>query len=120
MSKIKDKYTDYYKSSNGNMYPTEWLIRTFRGKYPNLRFDPSTMKSKILLELGFGDGRNMPLFQELGFKLNGIEVSQDICSTANKKLLGLNINANLQEGANHLTHAIHFIMCLKAQVLMII
>ena len=103
MSKIIKGYTDYYTRSSGGIYPTEWLIRTFKGSYPELSFNPKELKGKPFLEMGFGEGRNMPLFHELGFDIHGIEISNEICKVAKKRLNALNIEVDLRVGFNHLT-----------------
>jgi ubiquinone/menaquinone biosynthesis C-methylase UbiE len=100
-SKIVENYTNNYLRSTGNVYPTEWLIRTFRGTYPNLKFSGKNLDGKNLLEIGCGDGRNMPLFHELGAKLHGTEVSQKICEVTTQRLKNLGMNIDLKLGFNH-------------------
>ena len=38
MTKIEVEYTKFYKSRNAHsrVYPTEFVVRTFLSKYPNL------------------------------------------------------------------------------------
>ena len=103
MSNIVKGYTDYYTRSTGGMYPTEWLIRTFKGRYPKLKFNAQELKGLDLLEMGFGEGRNMPLFDEIGLRLHGVEISQQICDIAATKLRRYGIQADLRVGFNHAT-----------------
>jgi SAM-dependent methyltransferase len=82
------------------MYPTEWVIRTLLGKYPNLDLDKSKYKAAKLLDLGFGDCRNMPLLANCGFDTYGVEISDEIIELANAKLSGLEISVILKKGSN--------------------
>jgi ubiquinone/menaquinone biosynthesis C-methylase UbiE len=101
MENVQNTYTNFHKaSSNAHIYPTEWVIRTFLGKYPDLNLDKSKYKGSDLLDLGFGDCRNMPLLRNCGFKIHGVEISQEIISLAHAKLETLGIQAILKVGTN--------------------
>ena len=101
MANITEQYEAYYSSTAGGIYPTEWLIRTFKGRYPKLTFHPKELKGGALLEVGFGDGRNMPLFNDCGFSIHGVEISQKICEIASTKLAAFGIKADLKVGSNN-------------------
>lgn len=94
-------YTDFHKSkSSKHIYPTEWVIRTFLGKYPNLHLSKVPYSGLKILDLGFGDCRNMPLLKNCDFDIYGVEISDEIIALAKEKLRHLRISAMLSKGSN--------------------
>lgn len=60
-------------------YPSEWVVRTLAGgKYPDLDIDQSRYQGARILDMGCGDGRNLPLLLDLGFEVHASEISQAI------------------------------------------
>ena len=59
-------------------YPPEPLIRILLGKFPDLSFFSQDYNGKSVVDLGYGDGRNFPLFQRLGLRISGMEISDEI------------------------------------------
>jgi SAM-dependent methyltransferase len=55
---------------------------------------------KKVLDLGFGDGRNMPLLHNLGMQVYGAEISQDICDLTQARMKRLNVDVSLAVGRN--------------------
>jgi SAM-dependent methyltransferase len=101
MENVQKTYSAFHtKKKSIHTYPTEWVIRTFLGKYPDLNLDKSKYKDANLLDLGFGDCRNMPLLQNCRFKISGVEISNEIISLGNDKLAELGIDAELKKGSN--------------------
>ncbi len=101
MENVKETYTNFHKKSNSeHIYPTEWVIRTFLGKYPNLNLDKTKYQGAKLLDLGFGDCRNMPLLHNCNFQIYGVEISDEIILMAKEKLDRLGIRAILKKGTN--------------------
>lgn len=101
MQNVQQTYSDFHRSKQGvHVYPTEWVIRTFLGKYPDLDLDKTRYKDANLLDLGFGDCRNMPLLNNCFFKIHGVEISEEIISLAESKLAALGISAILKKGTN--------------------
>jgi SAM-dependent methyltransferase len=83
-----------------HLYPTEFLIRTMLGKYPNLTMDRD-YEGKALLDLGFGDGRNMPLFRNIGARIYGVEPDAQVCAMVAERLLReADIPSTLRSGTN--------------------
>ncbi len=98
---IISAYNDYYtKSQLVHVYPVEFVVRTFLGRYPNLALDKSNYIDKRILDLGYGDGRNMPLLFNLGFKVFGVEISDEINQATKNRLQALDIPAELKTGHN--------------------
>ena len=101
MENIDKLYTDVHKDRMGvHCYPTEFLLRTMLGNYPNLDLEKD-YKGKKVLDLGFGDGRNMVLFANCGMDIHGIEITQDICDDVSKRMDKFGIKADLKVGRNN-------------------
>jgi ubiquinone/menaquinone biosynthesis C-methylase UbiE len=61
-----------------------------KARYPGAR----------LLDMGFGDGRNWPLLHNSGFKIHGVEITDDIVALGRERARGLGIEAQLARGRN--------------------
>jgi len=95
-------YEKYYKKrdSQCHIYPVEFVVRVFLGTYPLLKLDANDYPGKHILDLGFGDGRNFPLLNNLGFHISGIEISQSIVDLSRQKFDGLGMKTDLRVGRN--------------------
>lgn len=101
MENVQRTYSDFHKSKlTKHVYPTEWVIRTLLGKYPNLNLNKGKYKNAKILDLGFGDCRNMPLLKNCDFDIYGVEISDEIIALAEEKLNDLQISAMLKKGSN--------------------
>ena len=94
--KISDKFGQFYSQKKcTNLYPTEFVIRTFLGKYPYLNIHERSYAQKKILDLGFGDGRNLEFLCKLGFNVYGVETSNQIIDLAlqftDKKQLSIDL-----------------------------
>jgi len=102
---IDTNYTNLYSNrQNVHAYPNEFAIRTFLGKYPNLPNalkNTRSFKNKHILDLGCGDGRNMPLFHNCGMKIFGTEVTEAACSHVMDRMLRLNIHCEVKVGRSN-------------------
>jgi ubiquinone/menaquinone biosynthesis C-methylase UbiE len=98
---MKRDYAEYYSQRNTtNVYPVEFVVRTLLGTYPNCRLDRATFKGAKILDLGFGDGRNMPLLSDLGFEIYGVEISEAICRLTEERMPKLGVNVEVKTGSN--------------------
>jgi SAM-dependent methyltransferase len=98
---VKETYTDFHlKHRSNHLYPTEWVIRTMLGNYPELKLDRSKYKGGKVLDLGFGDGRNMSLLNNCGLDVHGVEITNETVGMVNKAMADLNIDVTLKVGAN--------------------
>jgi len=101
METIADKYRHFYNQRNPrNVYPVEFVVRAFLGNYPRHRTDASSYGGKYVLDLGFGDGRNMPLLSNLGMRVFGVEISQEICDQTEARMRALDISIETRVGSN--------------------
>lgn len=98
---VRANYTNFHRKHRSvHVYPTEWVIRTLLGRYPRLALQPSTYPGQRILDLGFGDCRNMPLLHNCGFDIHGVEVDEDVIALGNDTLARLGIRATLRVGTN--------------------
>jgi SAM-dependent methyltransferase len=98
---LKKTYTDFHKKNKSkHLYPTEWIIRTMLGNYPGLKFDRSKYPGGKILDLGFGDGRNMSLLNNCGLDIYGVEITQDTLDIVEESLAAINVKATLKVGTN--------------------
>jgi SAM-dependent methyltransferase len=99
---ITKHYDSFYRRRNPiHVYPVEFVVRAFLGNYPRHRPEPASYVGKKALDLGFGDGRNMPLLHNLGMQVHGVEISQEICDLTHTRMNRLNIDVTLAVGRNH-------------------
>ncbi len=76
------------------LYPAEWVIRIFLGKYPKLNLSEQ-VQGKHILEVSCGDGRNFgPLFQK-GMQVTATEVSQKIVTSLRTRYPNVQIELGL-------------------------
>lgn len=98
---VGKSYTAFHqRECPRHVYPTEWVIRTLLGKYPNLCLDTSSYPGSSILDLGFGDGRNWPLLHNCGFNIYGVEITDKIVDLGRQRLKSLGIPAVLVTGRN--------------------
>src|SRR3954470_3801955 len=98
---IETRYSEHYSKQNlQQLYAVEFVVRAFLGTYPQLKMDRSRYAGSNVLDLGFGDGRNMPLFHNLGFHIYGVEIHEDIKHSVQQRLASLGIDTDLRVGAN--------------------
>ncbi|HEY2799106.1 MAG TPA: class I SAM-dependent methyltransferase [Chthoniobacterales bacterium] len=98
---IPKHYADFYAERPfTNVYPVEFVVRTLLGTYPHLKLDRRTFTGAHILDLGFGDGRNMPLLHNLGFSVHGVEISEGICELTRTRMRKLGVPAELRTGSN--------------------
>jgi SAM-dependent methyltransferase len=98
---IEKQYVDYYAKRNpSRVYPVEFVVRTFLGTYPGLSIDRSVFRGSKILDLGCGDGRNMPLLHDLGFEIHGVEISDKICRLTQERMEHLGVPVHIAIGNN--------------------
>jgi ubiquinone/menaquinone biosynthesis C-methylase UbiE len=70
------------------------------GSYPGLSFDRSRYPGGKILDVGFGDGRNWPLLRNIGLKIHGVEITDEIVALGRQRAARLGIAATLETGRN--------------------
>lgn len=101
-SRAFELWADFYKNADGagdvHAWPSETLVRLFRGSYiPGQGRDH---EGKSVIDVGFGDGNNLVLCGSLGMELHGIEVDSEICDLVRERMDGLDYKTDLREGTN--------------------
>lgn len=97
----KNTWTRQY-IDNDMMWPSENLIRMFKGKnYPDCHLSMNDYTHASLLDVGCGDANNFPLYSQLGFKkLCGVEITEEICQLNEERLSRMGIYAEMRVGTN--------------------
>jgi SAM-dependent methyltransferase len=98
---LRLSYDAFYRERDPiHVYPVEFVVRAFLGNYPRHRTSGTSYRGQRALDLGFGDGRNMPLLQHLGMQVFGVEISQDICDRTQARMARIGINVETRVGRN--------------------
>ena len=93
------QWTSYFSGAEGVAYPSEYVIRIYRGNYPRLAM-PKPVAGQRILDVGCGDGRNMLFFQTLGLDVHGVEISNPVVEKLRDNLGPTGIPAtNIQLGS---------------------
>jgi SAM-dependent methyltransferase len=101
MENVKNAYTEFHKKkATKHLYPTEWVIRTMLGSYPELKLDKSHYQGGKILDLGFGDGRNLALLNNCGLDVYGVEITEETVELGRKNLEIVQAHAELRVGSN--------------------
>ena len=99
---IGAKYDAFYRArDSAHVYPVEFVVRSFLGTYPRLKPDASLYPGRRILDVGFGDGRNMPLLCNLGMDVHGVEITEEICRRGVERLAALGHEIEARVGHNH-------------------
>jgi len=97
-SKWAETYRKFAAEGSELMWPSETLIRLFKGNYiPGLK---RNYAGQSVLDIGFGNGNNLLFLGSLGLKLSGVEVDKDICEKTGAKLKMVGHDADLKVGTN--------------------
>ena len=102
---LAEKYSIYYQKTEINkLYPTEFIVRAFLGSNGISNGNVNYYKQKTVLDLGFGDGRNIPFLSDIGLQVYGLEISQQILRKATQILEKNGYFADLRVGTNYKTN----------------
>lgn len=100
-SEIDRNYDAFYAQRDPEyVYPVEFVVRAFLGNYPRLARQQASYRGQTALDLGFGDGRNIPLMANLGLTVSGVEIADEICQRTKARLSRLGVDADLRTGRN--------------------
>lgn len=85
----------------GMAYPSEYVIRMFKGTYPNLNLLEYGLENKKICDIGCGDARNVALLLECGMDACGVEITQELADSAKENLQSVGIESpNVKVGTN--------------------
>lgn len=82
------------------VYPSAFALKVFLGKFPDFNFRDVNFTGKKILDLGFGDGRDMVLFHDLGFDVSGVEPEAAVVEHRKQRFEAAGIKADLKPGTN--------------------
>ena len=101
MDHLDNNYAAYYESKEvGYLYPAEFVVRALLGSYSDLPREHKNYSNLRALDLGCGDGRNIPLLTQLGFEVVGLEIDRHIVEKCRQNLNYNNVKAELVVGSN--------------------
>jgi len=101
MEKKIDGYEDHYLQIN-KTYPSVVALKFFLGNNPDFTLRKICKPGDKVLDIGFGDGRDLNLFLDLGFKVFGVEPNEKIVKHTLEKLnketdfIDLRVGSNMQ------------------------
>lgn len=85
-------------SGAGHLWPSETLIRLFKGRFVSgLKRD---FHGKSVLDVGCGDGNNLLLYASLGLKIFATEISDDVCRLVSDRMKSTGYSADIRTGEN--------------------
>lgn len=87
-----------YLSTKEMSFPSEYVIRIFKGSYPRLNLDKNSFMGKKICDVGCGDGRNLVLLHQCGFKTYGTEIKEEIVNKTKLNLKKLGILSEIRIG----------------------
>jgi SAM-dependent methyltransferase len=98
---LRQTYEAFYRQRNPEaVYPVEFVVRAYLGSYPRLPRDGQSRNGAAVLDLGCGDGRNMPLLANLGMKVYGVDISDEICASTRERMGRLGVTIETRVGRN--------------------
>lgn len=66
-------------------YPSAFALKCFLGKNPHFSLRGENIAGKKICEIGFGDGRDLNLFIDLGMNVYGVEPDEQVVNHTTKK-----------------------------------
>lgn len=100
-TEIARHYDEFYRQRDpAHVYPVEFVVRAYLGAYPRLPRARDGYAGARVLDLGFGDGRNMPLLSDLGMEVFGVEITADICAGTTERMRRLGVAVEARVGRN--------------------
>ena len=103
-------YNEHYAKTN-SIYPSAFALKVFLGNCHGLRplFIELMSRQAHLLDVGFGDARDLCLFCDLGYTASGVEMTHSIVQSGLSNLLHKGFSANLAVGSNiHIPFSTNF------------
>lgn len=101
MSDTQANYEQFYTARESELvFPNELVTRIFRGRFPSLDLKSGNFEGRRFCDVGCGDGRNLLAVQDLGLELTGTEITAAIADSAQRKLAGLGVKADIRAGRN--------------------
>ncbi|MEH6632613.1 MAG: methyltransferase domain-containing protein [Halopseudomonas aestusnigri] len=97
-----NEYVEHYLNTS-NVFPSVLALKLFMGNNPNFSFKEHELKGKKILDIGFGDGRDLYLFNHLNMDVYGVEPDERVVKHTQDKLRKLGFTPKLKTGHNNNT-----------------
>lgn len=95
-----DAWSKKFLNSTDMAFPSEYVIRIFKGKYPELNLSQTDFLNKKICDIGCGDGRNIVLLDQCKFQTFGTEITEKIVEKTKNNLAKLNIISDIRVAKN--------------------
>lgn len=100
MGILSENYKKHYLATH-QVYPSVFALKFFLGRNPNHDSrELGNLSGLSVLDIGFGDGRDLALYQNLGMDVYGIEVEEAVVRHTRAKFKNLIPSTNLILGSN--------------------
>tara|TARA_B110000014_G_C20041099_1_gene541122 strand:- start:82 stop:768 length:687 start_codon:yes stop_codon:yes gene_type:complete len=99
---VNKKYTDHYLRID-EIFPSVLALKLFLGNNPIFTFRDHNLNNKKILDIGFGDGRDLYLFHKLKMQVFGIEVDPLVVKHTSSKFKNKGLSITLKTGTNNNT-----------------
>lgn len=96
----KTEWAKNFLNKTSISFPSEYVIRIFKGNYPNLNLTKNNFHRKKICDIGCGDGRNIVLLHQCDFDIFGTEISEELVNNTKTNLNKLGISAGIKVGTN--------------------
>lgn len=97
---LSDNYRRYYLSTD-SVFPSVFALKFFLGRNPGHDSrDIENLKNADILDVGFGDGRDLALYASLGMNVFGVEIDEEVVLHTQEKFRGIIPEQNLKVGTN--------------------
>jgi len=99
MYNAKKEWTNHFTDRRME-YPSEYLIRIFKGEHPRQSFRQLNFSGKKICDISCGTGGNLAFFKKCGFEVYGTDITEGIVNQAIKNLELEGIRADIGVGDN--------------------
>jgi cyclopropane fatty-acyl-phospholipid synthase-like methyltransferase len=97
---LSKNYRNHYLGTE-RVYPSVFALKFFLGRNPT--HDSGSLgklEGADILDIGFGDGRDMLLYNELGMNVFGVEIDHEVVLHTQRKFRGMIPAGNIKIGTN--------------------
>lgn len=98
--RLAQGYSDLYEKVDlQRVFPSEFVVRIYKGRYPRLHL-PANVQGQKICDIGCGDGRNLLVLADVGFSLYATEITDRIVHHVRRGLEQRGIQADVRRGSS--------------------